>query len=88
MYADYVVCVTLYTRRDSCSLLYARVSCCFLYPHCTAFASNVFLVAFFRFPRYTSEANPVQRGYKKQQPTLAYNNEQESLLVYNVTQTT
>ena len=36
----------------------------------------------------TSEAKPVQRGYNKQQPTVAYNNEQESLLTYNVTKTT
>ena len=30
----------------------------------------------------------MQRGYNKQQPTLAYNKEQESLLVYNATKTT
>ena len=41
MYADCVVFVT-YTRRDSCSLLYAGVGCCLLYPRCTGFASDVF----------------------------------------------
>jgi len=53
LYAGYVVFVTLYTRTDSCSLLYARVSCCLLYPRCTGFACDGFLVALFRFPRYT-----------------------------------
>jgi len=41
-----------------------------------------------RATKRTSEAKLVQRGYNKQQPTLAYNNEQESLLTYNVTKTT
>jgi len=54
MYADYVVFVTLYVRRDSCLLLYARVGCCLLYPRCTGFASDFFfLVALFWFPCYT-----------------------------------
>ena len=53
MYADYVVLVMLYTISNSCSLLYARVGCCLLYPCCTGFTSDVFLVALFRLPRYT-----------------------------------
>jgi len=53
VYADCVVFVTLYTRRDSCSLLYARVGCCLFYLRCTGFTPDVYLVALFRFPRYT-----------------------------------
>ena len=45
--------VTLYTRRDSCSLLYARVGCCLFYLRCTGFTFDVYLVALFRFLRYT-----------------------------------
>ena len=52
MYVDYVVFVTLYNRRDSCSLLYAMVGCCLYYRRCTGFTSDVYLVALFRFPRY------------------------------------
>ena len=54
MYADCVVFVTLYTRRDFCSLLCAVVGCCLFYPRCTGFTSDVYLVALFRFfPLYT-----------------------------------
>jgi len=45
--------VLTYVRRDSCSLLYAEAGCCLFYPHFTGFTSDVYLVALFRFPRYT-----------------------------------
>ena len=47
MYDGYVVVVTLYIRRDSCSLLYAKFGCCLLYPRCTGFTPDVYLVALF-----------------------------------------
>ena len=43
MYADCVVFFTLYNRRDS--FLYVRVGSSLLYPLCTVFASDVYLIA-------------------------------------------
>ena len=47
MYANCVVFVILYIRRDSCSLLCAKVGCCLFYPRSTGFTSDVYLVALF-----------------------------------------
>ena len=51
--AHEIYSILTYNRRDSCSLLYAKVGCCLFYPRCTGFTSDVYLVALFRFPRYT-----------------------------------
>jgi len=50
MYADCVVFVTLYIRRDSCSLSYGKVGCCLFYPRSTGFTPGVYLVAFVLIP--------------------------------------
>jgi len=47
IHVRYVVFVTLYIRRDSCSLLNAKVGCCLFYPRCTGFTPDVYLIALF-----------------------------------------
>jgi len=52
MFADCAVFVTLYAWRDSCSLLYATVGCCLLYPSCTDCISVFY--SYFAFDSHVS----------------------------------